>query len=177
MNCEEFENLLADALGDELLPEDRSVFDEHLVSCQRCRLEYESSREAVAAMRTLPGPQRVSVRQEGNRLVIQDDERTGGSPRGLRRGGGLPPAARWTSGVFRYAASVLIAFMAGYIAHATLVVQSGAPRKDGIVEVPESKTEIGRQESLQGALVSAYTRNTARSDLAKALIAMARPNR
>jgi anti-sigma factor RsiW len=170
MNCKEFESLLADALGDELSSEDRPAFEEHLADCQRCRLEFESTREAVAAMRALPGPQRVSVRREGNRLVIQDDDRTGPVPRGLHRGEGLPPVARWTRGVFRYAASVLIAFTAGYIAHAALVVQETPIPRNEIVKVPGSKT-------LGGALVSAYTRNAARSDLAKALIAMAKPNR
>ncbi len=177
MNCEEFENLLADALGDELSPEDRPVFEEHLGSCERCRLEYESSREAVAAMRALPGPQRVSVRREGNRLVIEDDDGVRRSPGRVRRNGGLSRAAWWRSRVSRYAASVLIAFTAGYIAHAALVVQETPMPRGGIVQVPESKTRTGQQESLRGALVSAYTRNTARSDLAKALIAMARPNR
>lgn len=170
MNCEKFESLLADALGDELSPGDRPVFEEHLASCERCRREYETSHEAVTAMRTLPGPQRVSVRREGNRLVIVDDERTSGTPRGPK------PAAWWASGVFRYAASVLIAFTAGYIAHAALGDQARYGSSETVVEAPDDGGDRLRAESLEVALVSAYTRKAGRSDLATAFIAMAKPS-
>jgi anti-sigma factor RsiW len=39
MNCEEFEMLMADALGDELSPNDRPVFEAHLAECDCCRQE------------------------------------------------------------------------------------------------------------------------------------------
>jgi len=175
MSCEEFESLLADALGDELSPEDRPRFEEHLASCTRCRREYETSREAVTNMRDLPGPQRVSVRREGDRLVIQDAVDSNAGPRGLPTSRvRVPPAAQWRSGIYRYAASVLIAFTAGYIAHAALGVQEAVtPIHPKIVELPPEQIEVDEPQSLQGAIASTYTRSRGRSDLAKALIAMA----
>ena len=67
MNCEDVEMLLADALGDELADADRAAFEAHLAECERCRREYETTRAAVQSMRALPGPQRVTVRREGDR--------------------------------------------------------------------------------------------------------------
>jgi anti-sigma factor RsiW len=175
MSCKEYESLMADALGDELSPEDRPAFEAHLASCERCRREYETSREAVAAMRTLPGPQRVAVHREGDRLVIDDSQAAAlgasGDPRGLS------PAVWWARGVFRYAASVLVAFTAGYIAHAGLMSSDASRPVTPVVQVGDSGTQTDGQKSLQGALVSAYTRNPHRSDLAKCLIAMAKTTR
>ena len=56
MNCERFESLLADALGDELSAANRPAFEEHLRACERCRREYESSSAALSALRSLPAP-------------------------------------------------------------------------------------------------------------------------
>ncbi|MGD2109315.1 MAG: zf-HC2 domain-containing protein [Phycisphaerae bacterium] len=173
MNCEDFKGLLADALGNELQPQDRPAFDEHLATCDRCRCDYESSREALNAMRTLPGPQRVSVRREGDRLVIDEGDRPALIPPADGRATHPP---RWTrSSLFRYAASVLIAFTAGYLAHAMAkpplpdLGQSTLTEKGPELRPPPS------HRTVKGALVSAYTRSPARSDLANAFIAMAKP--
>ncbi len=56
MKCEDVEMLMADALGDELSSDDRSVFEFHLAECDRCRQEYETALRAVDTMRLLPGP-------------------------------------------------------------------------------------------------------------------------
>ncbi len=161
MNCKDFEMLMADALGDELAAADRPTFDAHLAECDTCRHDYETARKAIAEMRTLPGPERVTVRREGDRLVIQ------GAPAG-------PPRKRWwlTSGVFRYAAGLLIAFTAGYGLHAGLMVRELVrPGTAGSGGAP-APVISARDDNLQAALVSAHQKNPTRSDLAKCLIAM-----
>jgi anti-sigma factor RsiW len=175
MSCEDFESLLADALGDELSPEDRPRFEEHLANCPRCRREYESSREAVATLRDLPGPRRVSVRREGDRLVIEDAvDGDAGRRRSPAGRAGVWPASQWRGGIYRYAASILIAFTAGYIAHAAFGAQTAvAPSDHKTVQVLPDPIKVNARQSLQTALASTYTRNPARSDLANALIAMA----
>ncbi len=175
MHCEDFEMLMADALGNELAASERPAFSAHLDKCPRCRQDYESALEAVGMMRELPGPQHVTVRREGDRLVIDQRRATGFSLRGGWRE--LKPATRLGRGLLRYAASVLIAFAAGYMVHAGLMV-TGAGRP-GPIPVGQG-TETGLPESdggLQGALVDAHDRSPSSSNLAKCLMAMARGRR
>ena len=171
MNCESFERLIADALGDELSPADRPAFDAHLGQCEPCRHDYKTARSAVETMRLLPGPQRVSIERKGNRLVIKDirsatlREWFGARSTSHR----LKPAVRWMRSVFRYAASVLIAFSAGYALHAGLMMaQIGGP-SESLSQIAEAPSR-----SLRGSLVKAHVRNPFRSGLAKCLIAMSR---
>lgn len=173
MNCEDIEMLMAEALGDELSPADRPAFEAHLVECDRCRREYESARQAVATMRALPGSKRVTVKREGNRLVIEDTRAAGFSPRGHPRR--LKPAARAAGGIFRYAASVLIAFAAGYALHVGLMAVDASRRVELVTQGDEAPTVMlpATGDTLQIALASAHARNPARSDLAKCLVAMA----
>ena len=71
-DCEDFEMLTADALGNELSEADRPAFEAHLAQCEKCRREYETASRTVSMMRALPGPTRVTIRREGDRLVIDD---------------------------------------------------------------------------------------------------------
>ena len=170
MNCKDIEMLMADALGDELSLSDRPVFEDHLAVCDRCREEFETARATVATMRALPGPQRVSIHREGNRLVIEDRQ----APAVLPFAGVSRWAVKsWRSGILRYAAGLFVAFAAGYWLHAGSTptevdgtVDSGAPvtRRVAPGDTPS--------DSLQRALASAHARNPARSDLAKCLIAL-----
>lgn len=164
MNCTDFEVLLADALGDELSAVDRPVFEAHLAECEKCRREYETALRTVTTMRALPGPARATVRREGNRLVI--DDRPSHAPR-------VPWWFR--GGVFRYAASILIAFLAGYAVHAGLMMTEAERPADHLVQTDDSIEAPASPSSLQRALVHTHVRNPARSDLAKCLIAMAKP--
>ncbi|GAF95163.1 unnamed protein product [marine sediment metagenome] len=164
MNCTDFEVLLADALGDELSAADRPVFEAHLAECEKCRREYETALRTVTTMRELPGPARATVRREGNRLVIDDRP-----PHALR----MPWWFR--RGAFRYAASILMAFAAGYAVHAGLMMTEGGRRVEHIVQTDEGIEAPTSPNSLQRALVHTHVRNPARSDLAKCLIAMAKP--
>jgi len=161
MNCEEIEPLMADAWGDELSPQDLPAFEAHLASCQRCRGEYETGRAAVERMRALPSPRKVTLRREGNRLVI-----------------GPPPPRRaglsfWLSGAaFRYAASVLIAFAAGYTLHAGLMfVESSSETAERTASIEAAHAGPG-SVSLQDALLRVHQRNPGYADLAKCIIAL-----
>ena len=166
MNCEDFELLLAEALGDELAPGDRPRFEAHLAKCDKCRLEYETASATVATIRELPGPTGVTVRREGARLVIQDRPQRASF------------TARWvSSGVLRYAASILIAFAAGYGLHAGTSAPGTARPEDRTVQVDHGEADRGSAGNLQRALVSTHVRNPKRSDLAKCLIAMAKTKR
>lgn len=165
MNCEDFEPLLADALGDELSDADRAAFDAHLAECGRCRREYETTRAAVESLRALPGPRRVMVRREGDRLVI----------RGVSPGG--PRVPRWLTGAaFRYAASVLIAFAGGYALHAGLMIAEFGSSSGDRGRAPVVAPTPAPGDSFQEALLSVHERNPHFSDLAKCLIAMYRAN-
>jgi anti-sigma factor RsiW len=190
MNCEDFEMLLAEALGDELASSDREPFETHLAQCPRCRRDYETARDAVAAMRELPGPQRVNVVREGNRLVIEEIGTAGVSPTAGVRGvpGRVRPrllgyAAPLVRSVFRYAASVLIAFGAGYALHAGLMLSGDSPIADAgrtgklRMDTDQPAYVSSAPTSFQRALTSTHMSNPARSNLAKCLIAMAHGKR
>ena len=161
MNCEGIEMLLAEALGGELSKADRSALDAHLAHCDRCRREYESLSRAVDGMRSLPGPKRVTVGRQGRRAASLN-----ASARPIL---GL----RWfSSRVVRFAASVLIAFVAGYASHAGLMMSVPAPQQGTSLQREAERPGENGGRSLEYAVVSAYRQNPARSDLAKCLIAM-----
>lgn len=157
MSCEDLELLMADALGGELSEADRLVFEDHIAACARCRDEYESARAAVAMMKTLPGPTHVTVRREGDRLVI---------------GSGSRRSMPWGGGLLRYAAGLLIAFSAGYGLNAGLLLYDAV--RGSVTVSPRDPAEDGpgSEGSLEGALIRAHARRPLRSGLAKCLIAM-----
>jgi anti-sigma factor RsiW len=163
MNCEDFETLMTDALGDELAPADRPAFTAHLAGCERCRHEYESARDTLITMRELPGPPAVNVRRVGNRLVI-------GEPRHPSRF-----IARLTSAAFRYAAVILIAFCVGYGVRVQLG-PDGTPQEHRAPS-GETRRSDGRLpgDEFQTVLAGAHRRNPNRSDLAKCLDALFAP--
>ena len=154
MKCEDFQMLLADALGGELSDADRPAFEAHTAQCPRCRAEYESMSGAVRSLRALPEPQAVSVRRVGDRLILSER-----SPRALT----------WFSHrLLRYAAGLLIAFSAGYGLRAGLAPHDDASGRP----VALVANDGSKRGSLEGAIAGAHLRNPARSDLAKCLIAM-----
>lgn len=154
MKCEDFQLLLADALGGELSDAQRPGFEAHIAECSQCRREYESMRETVCSLLSLPEPQPIRVRRVGGRLILSQSSR------------GAMTA--FSYGLLRYAASVLIAFTAGYALRAALTPPDAAPR-DGVVQVVSAGS---KRDTLQVAIAGAHLRNPARSDLAKCLSAM-----
>ena len=153
MNCNEFEQLLADALGGELKESDRAAFEDHLSRCDACRKEHDSLRGAVQRIESLPAARGVSVRRVGDQLILT----TADAP-----GAGTSTLLRWSRGFMRYAASVLIAFAAGYAVHGMKPATPGINRPS---TEPAAYT-------VQSALAFQFSRNPERSDLAKGLIAM-----
>ncbi|MEK7731398.1 MAG: zf-HC2 domain-containing protein, partial [Planctomycetota bacterium] len=141
-------------LGGELSDAQRPAFEAHIAQCSQCRREYESMRETVCSLRSLPEPQPVRVRRVGDRLILSE------SSRGTM--------TSFSYGLLRYAAGLLIAFTAGYALRATLTPPDAAPR-NGIVQVAAAGS---KRDTLQGAIAGAHLRNPASSDLAKCLSAM-----
>lgn len=165
MNCDDFEMLMADALGDELAEGDRAAFESHLATCETCRREYESLTRTVDAARTLAGPRRVCVQRDGQRLVIQPAESDAHTPsRGSVR------AAVRNGGLLRFAASILVAFTAGYAVHAGLMMAGDARPEQQITQI-----ENVAPPSVRGSLALAHARNPSRSGLAKCLATITRP--
>lgn len=167
MKCEDFEMLMADALGDELADGDRTSFEAHLDECDTCRREYESLRQTVDAARVLAGPRKVRVQRDGERLVIQPAETE------------TTPATNWStrtasrnSGLMRFAASILIAFTAGYAFHAVRMLADDAAHEPNIVQVDSTPPP-----SVRGSLLLAHARNPSRSGLAKCLATITRGRR
>jgi len=156
MNCHEFERYLAEALGDELSPQDRAALDAHLAACQTCRAEYESAAATIRTLRSLPPPPDVSVRRSGDRLVIS-------GARSGRNGG----RRRLANVALRYAAAVVLAFAGGYGYHA-----AQPPGGGGGSPPDHGNARLVRRESVQSALANAHVRNPDRSDLAKCLSAL-----
>ena len=147
MKCEEFEMLMADALGDELTTADSSLFEQHIGQCKNCRAEYESLTRSLQTLHSLPGPARMKVERSGDRLVISPES-------------GAPSARlhRFGLATLRYAATILIAFVAGYAWH----TESGAP----LIEPG------ARGEAIQQRFVDIHAQKPQRSHFAKCLLAV-----
>ncbi|MDO8630124.1 MAG: zf-HC2 domain-containing protein [Phycisphaerales bacterium] len=171
MNCERFESLLADALGDELSSANRQTFEEHLRTCERCRHEYESSSAALSALRSLPAPSVVPASvAEAHSIRHSDTAPT------IKR-----VAPRWLS-LLRYAAAIVIAFAAGYFyraERASLAVKPGVGPAT-VAYVSDEPGVLGDRErfaqasphNFEAALAGAHLQDPSRSDLAKCMIAM-----
>ena len=173
MNCQDIELLMADAWGQEISRADQADLDDHLRSCERCRVEYATGCRALAAMSELRGPARVSVERTGDTLVLRDV-----ACGNLRRT--AAPLAWWARSAFRYAASVLIAFVSGYALHSGLMIADrwGENSSDRVIvsvtpdDAQSVKTGIPTAPSVEGALRSAHHRYPRGSRLAKCMIAM-----
>lgn len=155
MNCEDFQMLLADSLGGELPDAQRPGFEAHVAECSQCRREYESMRETVCSLLSLPEPQPVRVRRVGGRLIL------GESSRGAM--------TSFSYGLLRYAAGLVIAFTAGYALRTALTPRGTLPSSGGVMQVADAGS---KRDTLQVAIAGAHLRNPARSDLAKCLSAM-----
>jgi anti-sigma factor RsiW len=152
MKCEDFETLLADALGEELSLQDRGELERHLAECAACRGEYQSLRATVSAAQSLPPPMRITVERIGDRLILSE------SPIDRRA-----YAPSWFLTALRYAASILLAFWAGYALH-------GASSRGGQDQVARDGGSQGR--TVQVAFADAHLRKPQSSDLAKGMMAV-----
>jgi hypothetical protein len=186
MNCNEFEQRLADAWGDELADSDRARFEAHARDCPSCRELYEDGRRALGVMRSLDGPPRVVVRREANRLVLEWPGGVAGTNAAIEasepQGDTSRPSLKlpwFLRGAIRHAAVLLIAFTAGYLFHAGLILFD-ARREAATSRPPDHVADTGtghkapRSATLHTALANAYTRSPGSSELATVLIALAR---
>ena len=174
MKCEDFEQLLADALGGELAEAERPAFEGHLAQCDACRREYEGNAAAVQALKGIVGPQQVRVRREGERLIIEGPEHSSvvDTARGMVKTVG-PSYGRteWRGrAFFRYAASVLLAFIGGYALHAGLMLSNSGPSAPG-GSGPVVVAQVDKP-TFQDELVQAYRRSPKGSDLSKCMMVL-----
>ena len=174
MKCEDFEQLLADALGDELAEADRAAFEAHLAECDACRQEYKSNAAAVQALKGMAGPQEVRVRREGERLIIEGPDTLSvvdaaqGMTDTVRPSHGR--TERHMSAFLRYAASLLIAFVGGYALHAGLMLSTvDHPGQDSPGTSLVAQTET---PTFQTELLRAHQRNPAGSGLSKCMMVL-----
>ena len=174
MKCEDFEQLLADALGDELAEADRAAFEAHLAECDTCRHEYKSNAAAVQALKGMGGPQEVRVRREGERLIIEGPETLSAVDAAQGTIETVGPShgrtERRMSALFRYAASLLIAFVGGYALHAGLMLSTADhPGQNGPGTPLVAQTET---PTFQAELLRAHQRNPAGSGLSKCMMVL-----
>jgi anti-sigma factor RsiW len=147
MKCEEFETLMADALGDELSAGDAAAFEQHIAQCKKCQAEYESLSRSLQTLHSLPGPDHVRVERMGDRLVISPES----GPPSVR-------LHRLALATLRYAATILIAFVAGYSWHTK---SDTSPAEPG-----------ARSEAIQQRFVDIHAQKPQRSHFAKCLLAV-----
>lgn len=174
MKCENFEQLLADALGGELAEADQAAFEAHLAECDTCRQEYKSDSAAVQALKRMAGPQEVRVSREGERLIIEGPETLSvvdaAQGTAKTKGPSYGRTKRRMSAFLRYAASLLIAFVGGYALHAGLMLSTaGHPGQDnsGTSLVAQAETP-----TFQAELLRAHQRNPAGSGLSKCMMVL-----
>ncbi len=151
MNCQDFETLLADALGDEMGSADRVAFDNHLKQCAECRRDYESATRTIGAMRSLPDHPAIPIERIGDRLVI-----------GAASGSAQSRRLRFRRAV-PIAAAIALAFASGYLARNA---QSTTNDATDIVANAGQSMEPPRSASLESVLADALARNPQRSPLA-----------
>ena len=163
MQCSEIQDLLADALGGELSGERLDALNAHLASCASCRDEHGNLASLQEKLRALPESVAVRLAKDGERWSLMPEQslRSLNAPGHARRRGA--PA------LMRRAASILIAFTAGYAAHAMLTFS--ARREIDDRETPRV-VNSARGDDLRRAVALAHQARPAISDLAKVMTAL-----
>lgn len=172
MNCQAFEQQLAEVLGNEASEDIRMAFESHLAACESCRREYESLQEAQVSLGRLASPQEVHIERIDNRLIIQAADSTPIPFPSGEMESTVSPSKRHFATVFsRYAAVIMLAFASGY----WLARDDDRNLRDLVDSPPRlvSNHSSGTTRSLQGALISAHLQKPTRSGLAKCLVALA----
>lgn len=145
---DEANELMADYLGGELSPADRSRFQAYLKTDPQLAGEVTELERTLATLRTLDAPGDVP------------------HPRTAAR---HPRAPRWRiAAVLRYAAAVAIAFLAGYTLRGP-AAQSPVPSPTRLVrnDAPDSRW------TFQHRVAEAYSRRANGSGLGRSLVALA----
>lgn len=149
ISCKQFEALLADALGDELQEADRRTFEDHLAACETCRAEYESASATVERVRSL-----TSIADSGRSSAVIGRE---------------PRVAHF----WRYAATILISFTAGYGLNAiSKAPEAEHPIESNIIDDYTGSPRLASASSFEAALAGRYRSGRADSDLSRCFAAM-----
>lgn len=164
MQCSEIQDLLADALGGELSGERLEALNAHLASCASCRVEHESLASLQESLRALPGPAAARLARDGDRWSLAS--MLSSRPKVATV---LTPRRNGAPALMRRAAGILIAFTAGYAAHALLT--HSARREFDDRESPRVVRTAGI-EDLRRAVALAHQARPATSDLAKVMTAL-----
>lgn len=173
MNCKEFEVLLAEALGDELDLASRPAFEEHLAECVACRKEWDSTRRAVADLRSLPAPHRASLNDVTSDFApayLAPARAAGPADRSARPGPNV--GVRSVGRTLRLAASLFLAFTSGYAVHAGLTLYRTDPTRTVVGTRSAAVPGVPNTQTLEAAIARVHAQQPSRSDLAKAMIAM-----
>ena len=167
MEHDRAQDMLADYLGGELDEAQARQFEAHLTENPALAAEVDSLRGTLAAMRALDEPAATPAPRDAAPLVKTDE------PPALPRVDNRAPWRRM-SGVLRYAAVVVFAFGAGYLANAV----NRGPDTSTPARVVEPAPEAPDGAGLWEARVRvAYAEQHGRSGLARSLIALSRAAR
>lgn len=152
MNADEIKGMLADYLGDELSPQDRQRFEEYLDADREFAAEVASLRCALDEMRSLnvPGEDAFAV-----------------PPRAAAR-------RSWSMVLLRYAAVILLAFTAGFLARGWFSERVGPSEPSPAI------ADLGQPQhpaEWQMRFASAYIQNANKSGLARSLVSLAQATR
>lgn len=161
MNCNEYQQLIADAVGGEISPADSAALDKHLSTCTTCQAEFANARSVLRTMRSLSAPPSIAVFRSGEQLIIQPTS----APVSRR----LQRANMW----LRYAACILFAFIAGYFVAAGRTSATTPPIVVQKPVIPAKKNTAS--DSLESAIASVHKQHPNESPLTKCLLAMAGP--
>lgn len=174
MNDERFDELLADAVGGELSKGDAAEFEAALEQSPARRAEFDSLKRAAEAMEMLPGPVVVpigAIGEKGEPAVSLAQPEFSLTPVGTTASSYARSHGR-SAGIMRIAASVLIAFTAGYGTHAWLTIRDAVDRArptDAVVQLADAGGE-----TLRDRLTREHLAKPNRSALASCLIATSR---
>ncbi|MCH9002371.1 MAG: zf-HC2 domain-containing protein [Planctomycetes bacterium] len=163
MNCERFMDQLAEALGDELPPTMQTEFDTHVASCAKCRREYQSMQDTMSTLRQLPPAPEVSIRRLDDSLVL-------GRPVDLRHS-----ITQRLSGLLRYAAIILLAFLVGFATRGGSGAGQGEPHVKERISVPRQQPGVDGDDTFRTALAGAHRQNPSSTRLTKLLVALYSP--
>lgn len=167
MSCSDFQELISDALGNEISDADRATLDRHLATCTACRTEFQRSCASLAALRAFGPPPEVTILRNGDRLTMEPLRKTR-----LRR---AAVSRQW----LRYAACIVFAFIAGYFVAAGR--ESAGLLKHGHLVHQESPSPSQRDltrpagTTLEAAIAAVHLQHPDESPLTKCLLALATP--
>lgn len=159
-DCARFIEQLADTLGNPSPAEPSPELVEHLAACRDCRRVYDDARAGLAALRELPEPAELTIHIGDDRVVVP-------LPRSTRRS-----APRFAA-LARYAAVILLAFSAGFLARSWAPTTGPAGDDRSVTRLVDTRPADSPSDSLRTALMQAHRRNPGTSDLAKLLMAVA----